>query len=412
MENSKFDNDTADTSSYTEDVHHTHHTDMTTPSSSNIVSPRSEFRGGKPFIGTEAGAREAKTAAKLASKLTDVDASLAADAKLPTKFASTPNSHAQQDIEGRGRGLHADEGGGLHADGIENEGAQILGNAVWELVNRCTDQLFEPEKQIEVIFVFAHSNFKKGLRSMHLKAVGKALEAVFQLILQGEEWNAKAVQAWSWFWNIVSSTMQAELEALETRLCDEVLINWEKVKTTTDVESLGQKFWVQLNDEAPEQTKIFRRPLKMWGTLLHHIMDMLIVSIKEPEIFFDELFALTIRHVRYGVRPEYLQPFGNALFSTLEDLLGDDWTERTQKAWRMVWKRASNSIARGLNVGGNALTYALVDGDVRALKEAVAPAARSLRALLLCRMEIEGAVLSPLMWALKDGKVGIMEFML
>jgi hemoglobin-like flavoprotein len=279
-------------------------------------------------------------------------------------------------------------------------------------VTSCTDQLFEPEKQIEVIFVFAHANFKKGLRTMHLKAVGKALEAVFQLILQGEEWNAKAVQAWSWFWSIVSSTMHLELEALETGLCDEVLINWEKVKTTTDVESLGQKFWVQLNDEAPEQTKIFRRPLKMWGTLLHHIMDMLIVSIKEPDIFFDELLALTIRHVRYGVRPEYLQPFGNALFSTLEDLLGDQWTERTQKAWRMVWKRATNSIARGLNVGGNALTYALVDGDVRALKEAVAPAARSLRALLLCRMEIEGAVLSPLMWALKDGKVDIAEFIL
>eukprot|EP00802_Teleaulax_amphioxeia_P004181 Tamp_04185.p1 GENE.Tamp_04185~~Tamp_04185.p1 ORF type:complete len:777 (+),score=205.16 Tamp_04185:586-2916(+) len=263
-----------------------------------------------------------------------------------------------------------------------------------------------------MIFVFAHANFKQGFRSTHLKAVGKALEAVFQLILQGEEWNAKAVEAWQWFWSIISSTMQSELEALETHLCDVVLLNWEQVKDTTDVESLGQKFWVQLNDEAPEQTKIFRRPLKMWGSLLHHIMDMLIVSIKEPERFFDELFALTIRHIRYGVRPEYLQPFGNALLATLEELLVEEWTERAQKAWKMVWKRAADSIARGLNVGGNALTYALVDGDVQALQCAVMPAPRSVRARMLCRMEIEGAVLSPLFWALHDGKVDITEFIL
>ena len=59
--------------------------------------------------------------------------------------------------------------------------------------------------------------------------------------------------------------------------------------------------------------------------LLHHIMDMLIVSVNDPERFFNELFHLTIRHIRYGVRPEYLPPFGIALFSTLEELLGDQW---------------------------------------------------------------------------------------
>jgi hypothetical protein len=33
------------------------------------------------------------------------------------------------------------------------------------------------------------------------------------------------------------------------------------------------------------------------------------------------------------------------------------------QAWKLVWKRASDSIARGLNIGSNALTYALVCWD-------------------------------------------------
>ena len=61
----------------------------------------------------------------------------------------------------------------------------------------------------------------------------------------------------------------------------------------------------------------------MWGLLLHHIVDMLIISIKDPERFFAELFQLTICRIRYGVRPEYLTPFGAARTSTMEELLGE-----------------------------------------------------------------------------------------
>jgi len=195
-------------------------------------------------------------------------------------------------------------------------------------------------------------------------------------------------------------------------MCDIVITNWNTVKGKTDIDTLGQRFWTQLNNEAPEQTHIFRRPLKMWGTLLHHIMDMLIVSIQDPESFFELLFELTVRHIRYGVRPEYLQPFGTALFAMLEELLGDEWTERAQQAWKLVWKRASDSIARGLNVGGNAITYALVSGKADAMHAAVIAAPRQDRAEWLCCIKIDGVVISPLYWALHDGKVDITEFIL
>jgi len=150
----------------------------------------------------------------------------------------------------------------------------------------------------------------------------------------------------------------------------------------------------------------------MWGTLLHHIMNMLIVSIQDPESFFELLFELTVRHIRYGVRPEYLSPFGVALFAMLEELLGDDWTERAQQAWKQVWKRASDSIARGLNVGGNAITYALVDGKAEAMRDAITFAPRQDRAEWLCCIKIDGVTISPLYWALHDGKVAITEFIL
>ena len=40
-------------------------------------------------------------------------------------------------------------------------------------VHITSDQLYEPEKQMEMIFVFASRYFKRGMRAEHLKAVGK-----------------------------------------------------------------------------------------------------------------------------------------------------------------------------------------------------------------------------------------------
>ena len=65
-------------------------------------------------------------------------------------------------------------------------------------------------------------------------------------------------------------------------------------------------------------TLLCRRPLKMWASS-HHIVSMLIMSTSQTETFFDELFQLTVRHIRYGVKSHYMPPFGKALIETFEE---------------------------------------------------------------------------------------------
>ena len=86
--------------------------------------------------------------------------------------------------------------------------------------------------------------------------------------------------------------------------------------------------------------------------------------------------------------------------------------EATATSWQHLWKRAADSITRGLNIGGSPLTYALVQGNVEALEEAVSVSPRSRRAYMLCQIDIEGVTISPLYWALNDGKYNVAEFIL
>ena len=206
--------------------------------------------------------------------------------------------------------------------------------------------------------------------------------------------------------------MGRELNILETNTNRLVMKTWDIIKERADYDRLGQEFWGRLNRLAPDQTHIFRRPLKMWGTLLHHIVNMLMVSIEDPESYFNQLFLLTVRHIRYGVRPDYLPPFGRALLETFEFVAEDHWDAATAQAWQQVWKRAADSITRGLNLGGSPLTYALVEGDVESLEKAINVSPRALRAMSLCRIDIEGVIISPLYWALHDGKYNVAEFIL
>eukprot|EP00960_Hanusia_phi_P069535 767111-Hanusia_phi.AAC.1 len=67
--------------------------------------------------------------------------------------------------------------------------------------------------------------------------------------------------------------------------------------------------------------------------------------------FFQVLFDLTVNHIRYGVKSEYLSPFGQALLFTLEEVvcttcyemvkivsqvLKPSWSPETESMWKEV----------------------------------------------------------------------------
>ena len=246
--------------------------------------------------------------------------------------------------------------------------ADFVGVELWDFVCETAELIYVPQKQRELIFSYATPFYNRGMRSGHLVEMGKAIESVFRHTLPFDQYGEKQRAAWEWLWSNISHTLGHELDVLEKDWNVLVLESWQLIQQRADVDALGHDFWKRLNDIAPDQTHVFRRPLKMWGHLLHHIVNMLVVSISSPDTFFDQIFQLTVRHIRYGVRPHYLPPFGQAFMETFEQILKEEWTVETHQAWQELWKRAADSMMRGLNFGGSPLVHALVDGSVDHLR--------------------------------------------
>ena len=90
-----------------------------------------------------------------------------------------------------------------------------------------------------------------------------------------------------------------------------------------------------------------------------------------PSAFFEELKPLIIRHIKYGVKADYVKPFGKAILKAIQMSLGDTWTQEKAQVWRTMWVRVSSMVQRSLNVGTNLVVVALVQGDPAKLSDAM-----------------------------------------
>ena len=162
---------------------------------------------------------------------------------------------------------------------------------------------WQPEVQQEKIYVISSQFFRRGMRSAHIPMFGEALRAAIPNAIGPKNYTDKLQSSWEWFWRDLSGWLVRDLESLENGNAELVVRQFQWLQTNFNINRIGEIFWEKVNDEAPEQTHIYKLPLKMWGHLFMHIMNMLLLSVRQPERFYEELFALVIRCGNRSGRP-------------------------------------------------------------------------------------------------------------
>ena len=118
--------------------------------------------------------------------------------------------------------------------------------------------------------------------------------------------------------------------------------------------SLIQISWKLLTDRNTETGVIFYQKLfslepalraKFHGDLTEQrtrLMLMIDSAVKSVE-FLDEMgqpfHSLGVRHAEYGVQPEDFRVFEAALIATLQQMLGEQWSDQLQEAWQWMFAR-------------------------------------------------------------------------
>ena len=108
--------------------------------------------------------------------------------------------------------------------------------------------------------------------------------------------------------------------------------SFEGIKPHAD--AFVNSFYENLFTAYPEAKPLFanthmaEQKTKLLGSLV-----LVVENLRTPEVLNDTLKGLGARHVKYGALPEHYPLVGNALLTTFEQYLGEQWTPEVKQAW-------------------------------------------------------------------------------
>jgi hemoglobin-like flavoprotein len=127
----------------------------------------------------------------------------------------------------------------------------------------------------------------------------------------------------------------------------------QKMRVRTSFATLSSKkdifaarFYSRLFELDPSLRPLFqgdlqeqgRKFVEMLETILHSMdLETILHSMDRLDRVVPSVWQVGRRHGRYGVRPEHYATVGTALFETLHQCLGSDFTEEVRTAWQEAY---------------------------------------------------------------------------
>jgi nitric oxide dioxygenase len=107
---------------------------------------------------------------------------------------------------------------------------------------------------------------------------------------------------------------------------------------------IGPVFYARLFKVKPELRAIFPGNLESQSRALIAMLELIVKMLDLQDKLIPLIHYLGERHAALKVKPEYYQPFGEALMWTLEVFLREDFTPATRRAWQEAYQFMSDNM--------------------------------------------------------------------
>jgi hemoglobin-like flavoprotein len=119
-----------------------------------------------------------------------------------------------------------------------------------------------------------------------------------------------------------------------------VKLSWAKVLPIS--ETAAELFYGKLFELDPELKPLFKGDLKEQGKKLMTMLDVVVNELDNLESIIPAAKASGARHAAYGVKDEDYNTVASALLWTLDQGLGDNFTDELKQAWTAAYVALAN----------------------------------------------------------------------
>ncbi len=103
-------------------------------------------------------------------------------------------------------------------------------------------------------------------------------------------------------------------------------------------------FYGRLFETAPEVRPMFKGDMREQGRKLMATIGLVVSSLDRLETILPAVKALAVKHVPYGVKPAHYAIVGAALIWTLEQGLGEAFTDEVRDGWLAAYGVLSSTM--------------------------------------------------------------------
>eukprot|EP00933_Yihiella_yeosuensis_P050084 TRINITY_DN47847_c0_g1_i1.p1 TRINITY_DN47847_c0_g1~~TRINITY_DN47847_c0_g1_i1.p1 ORF type:complete len:774 (-),score=137.78 TRINITY_DN47847_c0_g1_i1:862-2880(-) len=136
---------------------------------------------------------------------------------------------------------------------------------------------------------------------------------------------------------------------------------------------------------------------------------MTLEMYRDPKKMVEDISALGLRHVGYGIPTEFFAPFVSGAVEVVRALNAD---ETAEEAFRFSLSLVSRILVRTINEGSTIVMKAINTNSEKQLNKAVACAPRGKRALWMLNVTVGTQSISPLYWAIESGSLATARAMI
>ncbi len=224
------------------------------------------------------------------------------------------------------------------------------------------------------------NNVKYGAFPEYYPMIGSALLITFEQYLRGD-WTPEIEQAWLNAYEAVLEIILDGENYFQEKIALEQTIKLQKdreistensnsSKLPFDVElvensfarirpqlsEFSMSFYANLFIIYPETKPLFAKTdMEIQRQKLAESLILVVLNLRKPNLLIQALRNLGERHTKYGTLPKHYPLVGNALLTTLEQYLREDWTPELKQAWTDAYNLISEIMLEGANSCSNVI---------------------------------------------------------
>ncbi|CAE8622846.1 unnamed protein product [Polarella glacialis] len=222
-----------------------------------------------------------------------------------------------------------------------------------------------------------------------------------------KDWNSAHEVAWTWLWENVERMLKSLIgkPAVQEKALDRFLMSMTEDSQNYLRRELFRRFFAN----APSGQDYFKQSTTRLYFIADKVVEMTIEMFRDPKKMVEDISALGLRHVGYGIPTEFFAPFVSGAVEAVRTMTTDD---NAEDGFRWSLSLISRILVRTINEGSTIVMKAINTNSARQLAKAVSCAPRGKRALWLLNITVGTQSISPFYWSIESGSLESAKAML